>query len=90
MERIHLLIFGDVHGVGFRFTAIEVARDFGLVGWVRNRPDRSVEIVAEGLKEKLEKLASWARKGPPPAKVGKVDVSWEKATGEFEEFGLNF
>ena len=56
MERLHLIIFGDVHGVGFRFSALEIARDLDLVGWVRNRPEGSVEIVAEGPKENLEKL----------------------------------
>ncbi len=90
MERLHLIIFGDVHGVGFRFSALEIARDLDLVGWVRNRPEGSVEIVAEGPKENLEKLASWAKKGPPSSKVEKVDISWGKTTGEFSSFEVNF
>ena len=90
MERVHLIISGDVQAVGFRFTAIEVARDLGLVGWVRNNPDGTVEIVAEGPKEKLENLITWAKSGPFLAKVENVKVDWEQATGEFSGFGARY
>ena len=86
MERVHLVISGDVQAVGFRFTAIEVARDLGLIGWVRNNPGGRVEIVAEGPKEKLENLLTWAKSGPTLARVDDIKVAWEKATGEFTNF----
>lgn len=88
MKRVHLLISGDVTGVGFRLSSILIARDLGLVGWVGNTPDSGVEIVAEGTKEKLENLVKWARRGPATARVEEVEVEWEKATGEFKEFEL--
>jgi acylphosphatase len=90
MERVHLVISGDVQAVGFRFTAIEVARDLGLVGWVRNNPDGTVEIAAEGPKEKLENLLTWAKKGPTLARVDDVKLEWGKATGEFEDFDVRY
>jgi acylphosphatase len=90
MGRIRLIIYGNVHGVGFRFSAVETARDLGLVGWVRNKPDRSVEILAEGPKGDLEKLINWAKKGPFLANVAKIETSWEKATGEFTSFGVEY
>jgi len=90
MERIHLIISGDVQGVGFRFTAIEVARDLGLTGWVRNNPDGTVEMIAEGEKEKLENLLTWAKKGPMLARAAEVKVEWGKATGEFSGFEARY
>ena len=90
MERLHITVFGDVQGVGFRFTAIEVARDLGLVGWVKNNPDGSVETVAEGPKEKLENFITWAKTGPPVAGVDDVKVEWEKATEEFTNFEARY
>jgi len=90
MERIHLVISGDVQGVGFRFSAIEVANELGLLGWARNNPDGSVEIIAEGPREKLEKLASWSKKGSFLAEVEKVESFWEKTTGEFSNFDAKY
>jgi len=83
MEQVHLIVSGDVHTVGFRYSTIEIARDLGLVGWVRNNPDGTVEIVAEGPKEKLENLNILAKKGPPFANVEEVEVDWQQASDEF-------
>ncbi|OGY22582.1 MAG: acylphosphatase [Candidatus Woykebacteria bacterium GWB1_45_5] len=90
MERVHLVIIGEVQAVGFRFTAIEVARDLGLTGWVKNNPDGSVEIVAEGPKEKLENLLTWAKTGPPLARIEDVKIEWQQATGEFGDFTAKY
>lgn len=86
MKRVHLLISGDVTGVGFRLSAVYLAQDLSLTGWVRNTQDDKVEIVAEGPEEKLQNLITWARKGPPAARVDKVDIEWEEKTGEFANF----
>lgn len=81
MKRVHLLIFGEVTGVGFRFYTVRIARELGLTGWIRNTENREVEIVAEGEKGKLENLITWAHQGPPLAKVREIEVEWEEATG---------
>ena len=90
MKRIRIVISGDVQGVLFRTYTVQTAQKLGLVGWVRNNPDGSVEIVAEGEREKLENLISWAKKGPPYAKVEKVQFDWEEATGEFSSFDVRY
>ncbi len=90
MERVVIRVFGDVHYVGFRFSTIEVARDLGLTGWVRNEPAGTVQIVAEGKKEQLENLVTWAKKGPTLAKVEKIDVEWSGDTGEFSGFDVSY
>jgi acylphosphatase len=84
--RVHLKINGRVQGVYFRASTVEQARRLGLTGWVMNCPDSSVEVVAEGAKEQLEKLVAWCRGGPQGAQVKEVRVQWETSNEEFHGF----
>jgi acylphosphatase len=84
--RVHLKISGRVQGVYFRASTVEEARRLGVTGWVMNCRDSSVEVVAEGAREQLEKLASWCRSGPPGAQVKEVRAEWETSKGEFQSF----
>ena len=88
MQRLHLRIEGRVQGVSFRWSAERQARQHGLVGWVRNRPDGSVEAVAEGPAAALGELLAWARRGPPGAEVTRVMDRWGEASGEYSEFEI--
>jgi len=85
-SRIHIFVYGDVHGVFFRANTASTAKQLGITGWVRNRSDGSVEVVAEGEKKNLEKLLEWCRHGPSAATVEKVKSEWEEYTGEFPDF----
>jgi acylphosphatase len=71
--RIHVLVRGRVQGVGFRWFVREAARELGVAGWVRNRPDGTVEVAAEGTATMLERLREELRNGPPGALVVSVD-----------------
>jgi len=84
--RAHLIVSGFVQGVYFRSTAAETGLKLGLTGWAKNRPNGTVEIIAEGDKDQIEKLIKWCHKGPPTARVDGVDISWEPTTGEFQTF----
>jgi acylphosphatase len=84
--RFHAIIQGRVQGVGFRAFVVEKASELGLTGWVRNRWDGPVEVVAEGSRSDLEKLIAVLRRGPRMANVTAVDVDWEAPTGEFTHF----
>lgn len=88
MGRLHLIIKGRVQGVFFRVRAQEVAEELGLSGVVRNRPDGSVELVAEGPHEKLSRLRDWAKRGPSEAHVSGVEELSERETGEFSDFRI--
>lgn len=75
------MIRGRVHGVGYRATTIDEARRLGLAGWVRNRVDGSVEVLAEGTRAKLELFLAYLHRGPRGAKVESVTTDWEDVHG---------
>lgn len=85
---MHLLVTGRVQGVGFRWFARVAGRRLGLAGWVRNRPDGSVELAASGPQDKLDELRKQIRRGPDAAEVGDV-TDLEPVEGELEfPFGM--
>ena len=87
-ERLYAVVSGTVQGVGFRYSTQDVAQQLGLLGWVRNRADRTVEVVAEGQRPTLERLLDFLHRGPSGARVTHVNASWSAATGEFKSFGV--
>jgi len=88
VSRLHAIIRGRVQGVFFRASILEKARSLGLVGWVRNRYDGSVECVAEGDGERLLALRVYCESGPPGAYVEHVDYLDEPENGEFTSFDV--
>jgi acylphosphatase len=90
MKRVRVIVRGRVQGVYFRASARDRARQLHLQGWVRNCPDGSVEILAEGAKEQLEQLVMWCHGGPPGAVVTDIDVDWQEASGEFAGFAIKY
>lgn len=86
MKRIHLFISGDVHGVGFRAWVVLQTQHTSITGWVSNRKDGSVEVVAEGKERELKKLIEACKHGPDVSWVESVDVHWMNPTHEFEAF----
>jgi acylphosphatase len=83
-------VTGRVQGVGYRYFIERVALDIGLVGYVMNRRDGSVEVVAEGEPEALRQLLGRLQEGPPGARVERVEEMWGSSTGRFAEFGIRF
>jgi acylphosphatase len=83
---VHAVVHGDVQGVGFRYFVQRRAQEAGLVGWVRNRADGTVECLAEGARPALERLLADLERGPGMAEVQSVDVHWQQARGESRRF----
>jgi acylphosphatase len=69
-----LAIRGRVQGVGFRYAMVEAAEAAGIVGWVRNRRDGSVEAVVQGDGAAVLAIVAWCERGPAGAKVTDVEV----------------
>lgn len=86
--RLHTIVEGRVQGVGFRFFVEDIAIELELKGWVRNRWDGSVEVVAEGDRERLNKLLAELHRGPRSSIIEKVTPQWFPASGEFSHFSV--
>ena len=90
MKRAVLKTHGRVQGVFFRAAVKKKAEELDLTGWVCNEEDGSVTIVAEGEQNVLQKLIDWCYNGSKYSKVDRVDVDWEEATGEFDNFQIKY
>ncbi len=88
--RVRLVIEGRVQGVWFRDSTRREAEALGVYGWVRNRRDGTVEVLAEGPEDRVKKLVAWCHQGPPSARVTRVHESPEQWTGEFNSFQILF
>ena len=87
---IHARVYGLVQGVGFRYYTQNVARKYGLKGWVRNNPDGSVEVVAEGTAGAVQHMEEFLHTGPPHAQVSQVEVRRPAYQGLFKSFSVEF
>jgi acylphosphatase len=86
MRRIHIIISGQVQGVGYRAWARNRAKKLGLHGWVKNRQDGAVECIAEGAGPALQEFITLCQAGPETGWVDTVDEQWTEGTGEWETF----
>ncbi|MDR2239228.1 MAG: acylphosphatase [Zoogloeaceae bacterium] len=84
MAQRRVVVHGRVQGVGFRVSLAGEARREGVTGWVRNRRDGTVEAMLCGGDEAVAALIDWARRGPPGARVDRVEV--ELGSGDFPHF----
>ena len=89
-SRIKIKVFGLVQGVFFRYTTRKVARKLGLNGYVKNMPDGTVYIEAEGPKDKLIELLEFSKQGPKYARVEKVEHEFSQPMNEFNGFDYMF
>ncbi|MEO5995071.1 MAG: acylphosphatase [Chitinophagaceae bacterium] len=87
MATLRLIIQGKVQGVFYRVSARKTARQIGITGWVKNTPERHVEILASGTIEQLQNFVEWCKKGPSDARVEKVNTE-DAAEQHFDEFKI--
>jgi len=88
--RAHVFISGRVQGVYFRQNTKQVAARHKVTGWVRNLMDGRVEAMFEGDEMSVNEVIEWCHVGPPKAKVDDVNVKFQKYTGEFPDFSVNY
>jgi acylphosphatase len=88
--RVHLIVSGRVQGVWFRESTRLTAEEMMVKGWVKNRSDGTVEIVAEGMEPNIIKFVEWCHEGPPQAVVSSVKETVLDFIGEFDAFNIVF
>ncbi len=90
LTRLQAEVRGLVQGVNFRWYAQRRANELGLRGFVRNLPDGSVQVIAEGPRWSMEALLDFLRVGPSAAIVEGVETAWSAPTGEFSRFEARY
>ncbi|HRJ29485.1 MAG TPA: acylphosphatase [Cyclobacteriaceae bacterium] len=89
MKRVSIYVRGKVQGVFFRASTVSAAQQIGVKGFVRNEPDGSVYIEAEGDVEKINELIAWCKIGPPRARVEAVEVESLATFMNFTDFSVS-
>lgn len=82
MRRVHVVVRGEVQGVGYRYTMRVVAREAGASGWVRNRRDGSVEAEVEGTDAQVDEVLAWMAEGPPGSHIDSATVTDAAPAGD--------
>lgn len=90
MKTIHVIITGDVQGVGFRYYTRKEAVRLGLVGWVKNRVDGRVEALLQGDDEQLKAMLNWLKSGSPMARVDSIDQKLQPEDRNLISFDIEF
>jgi acylphosphatase len=88
--RVHGIVHGRVQGVYFRAATRDQARHLKLTGWVRNRSDGTVEVLAEGEQTNVQHLMNWCHHGPPGAHVTRLEVNWDEPLGNLQPFEIRY
>jgi acylphosphatase len=88
VRRLRAVVRGHVQGVGYRATTLEQARRFAVAGWVRNQPDGSVEVLAEGAEPAVLSFLEYLRRGPRGAHVTHVETEWTDANSDLQGFAI--
>ena len=86
--RVHIIVHGLVHGVGFRWFVAREAGALGLRGHVNNRPEGTVEIEAEGDRSLLEALIAHVKVGPRSAQVRDLHIQWQQPRKDTRPFEI--
>lgn len=86
--RIMAIVYGRVQGVGYRAFAREAALQLGLSGYVRNLSDGSVQVVAEGEKQLLDRFIEKLKEGPSFGGVTDAEITWHEYIGDLKGFSI--
>jgi acylphosphatase len=88
--KAEIIVQGVVQGVGYRFFVLNQARLYDVKGYVKNMPDGTVQVLAEGKKGMVKDFVERLRIGPLSAHVTGIDVKWHEKDSGFTEFRLQY
>jgi acylphosphatase len=88
--RVHIILKGVVQMVGFRYFTLDLAREYGITGFVRNKPDGTVELEAEGKDDIVKAFINELRVGPRAAHITGFDIEELEPGGDYDSFRVLF
>ncbi|MEA3293075.1 MAG: acylphosphatase [Patescibacteria group bacterium] len=88
--RAYILVSGRVQGVFFRKYIRKKAGIIGVNGFVKNLPNKKVECVFEGQRDRVEKMLKWVKKGSFFARVDNIEIKYEKFKHKFKNFEIRY
>jgi len=86
---MRVLFSGRVQGVDFRYSTCHIAESFKLTGYVSNRPDGNVDVVAEGQKQELVDFLNAIRESRLARYIVRERLQWAPPTGKYKKFGVS-
>ncbi len=89
-KTVNVVVSGKVQGVWFRANTKNKAEQLGVTGWVKNSPGGTVEACFEGDEHQVQEMIEWCHRGPPRAKVEKVEVKNQESTRGFDNFSIKY
>ena len=87
---LQVIVYGRVQGVFFRDFVKMRANEIGLTGYVRNLPEGSVEVLAEGERKHLEELIRYLKAGPTASNVENIVIRWAEYSGDYDGFSIRY
>ncbi|MFH1378748.1 MAG: acylphosphatase [bacterium] len=90
MKRYYIVFRGNVQGVGFRFFAQKEAQKLNLFGWIRNRPDGTVDMEIDGTETLLMNYINELKTKHPWANVSSADIKEKSISNPYNEFQIRF
>lgn len=90
MKKVRIIVSGRVQGVSFRYYTKQFADKLNLKGSVKNLPNGTVEVIAEGKEDSINQIIDFCKKGPSWAHVEKIIVEEEPETEKLKEFKISF
>ncbi len=88
LKHAHILVQGQVQGVGYRYFASKTARILSIAGWVKNLPTGEVELEAEGDDAAIKAYLQALRTKHPWAQIDNIDINWLPYEGKFQNFQI--
>lgn len=90
MKQAILKLFGEVQGVGMRYWINQIARELNLTGWVKNEPDGTVSILAQGREEDLNKLILFIKNKIDFTKIERLEEQRDEVKDQIRNFNIRF
>ncbi|MCB9435780.1 MAG: acylphosphatase [Anaerolineales bacterium] len=90
LQQVHAVVHGRVQGVSFRYYTVLEAERLGIMGWVRNLPDGTVEVTAQGTPDQLQAFAEFLYRGSPAAEVTHVESTTQPLISRFAQFSVRY